>query len=55
MLTVACILHGLGSLVADAGVNFDWNMVPWSGKSNEREAREIQHKMNSKGNKEVCK
>jgi imidazole glycerol phosphate synthase subunit HisF len=55
MLKVACSLRGLGSLVADGGVNFGWNVVSWSGKSNERGTREIQHnKMNRKGNKEVC-
>lgn len=49
-------LRGLGSLVADAGVTFGWNMVPWPGKSEERGTKEIQHgNMERKGNKGVCK
>ena len=58
MLTVAYSLYAVldRSLVAEADVTFCWNMVPWSGKSDERGAKEIQHdNMKRKGNKEVCK
>jgi hypothetical protein len=29
-------ISGLVSMVADIGINFGWNMVPWSAKWEER-------------------